>query len=208
MNVVSEGQSSSQSRSGSLGNVHEALAAHREQMLAAIDRLKEQAPVLARIADLLVSTLRNSGKILLVGNGGSAAEAQHFSAELVGRFRRDTPPFAALALTTDSSILTAVANDYSYEDVFTRQVEALGRRDDVLVAFTTSGESPNLLYAARRARTLGIAVVAITGNRSSSLETLADLTVRAPSDHTPIVQEIHMSITHLLCGILEDSLSP
>jgi D-sedoheptulose 7-phosphate isomerase len=176
-------------------------------MTAALDELPAQAESLARIAEFLVTALRNGGKVLAAGNGGSAAEAQHFAAELVGRFRQDRRPFAALALTTDTSILTAVANDYAYEEVFARQVEALGRPGDVLLAFSTSGQSRNLLRAAQSAHDRQIRVVALTGMQPSPLADAADLVLRAPGDRASTVQEIHMATSHLLCGIIEDRLA-
>ncbi|HZS94574.1 MAG TPA: SIS domain-containing protein [Chloroflexota bacterium] len=173
----------------------------------ALPTLSRQSPTFEAIASLLIAALRAGRKILVAGNGGSAAEAQHFAAELVGRFLRDRAPFAAIALTTDSSILTAVANDYDYEDVFARQVEALGRPGDVLVMFSTSGESRNLVRAADRARAQGVPVVAITGAHHSSLERMASYCVRIPAADTPIVQEMHMMVTHLLCGLVEEELA-
>lgn len=175
-------------------------------MPAALAEMERNAEVLGAAAALMIETLRGGGKVLLAGNGGSAAEAQHFAAELVGRFQRERPAYAALALTTDTSILTAVANDYSYEDIFARQVAGLGRRGDLLIAFSTSGESENLVRAAETARERQIAVVAVTGNRPSRLEGAADLTVRTPAEETPVVQELHTMITHLLCDIAETDL--
>jgi D-sedoheptulose 7-phosphate isomerase len=154
-----------------------------------------------------VETLRQGNKILVAGNGGSAAEAQHFSAELVGRFLRDRDPYAAMALTTDSSILTAVGNDYAFEDVFARQVAGLGRPGDLLLAYTTSGESENLIRAADVAGELGMTVVAITGPTDSRLAGMADISIRVPAESTPVIQEIHMATTHLLCEIVEREMS-
>jgi D-sedoheptulose 7-phosphate isomerase len=185
-----------------------AFFSHRQTALEeTFARLLSDSDTLARVAALLVQALRSGHKILLAGNGGSAAQAQHFAAELIGRFQRERPPYAALALTTDSSILTALANDYSYEDVFVRQIVALGRSGDLLIAFSTSGESANLIRAAEAAHSQEMAVVALTGNRPSRLESAADLAVHVPADETPIVQEVHMMMTHLLCGIAEAELS-
>ncbi|HEY6959114.1 MAG TPA: SIS domain-containing protein [Candidatus Limnocylindria bacterium] len=162
---------------------------------------------LARCAHLLVHTLRHDGKILVAGNGGSAAEAQHFAAELVGRFSRERCGYPVMALTTDTSILTAIANDYAYADVFARQVEAHGRPGDLLLLFTTSGESENIVRAAHAARRRAMTVVTLTGSRRSRVGRCADVVVRMPTCETPVVQELQMALTHALCGIVEDALA-
>jgi len=162
---------------------------------------------LTEVAARLIETLRTGHKVLVAGNGGSAAEAQHFAAELVGRFKRERAPYAVLSLTTDTSILTAVANDYGYQDVFARQVLAFGQPGDMLVAFSTSGESENLLRAATAAQHCMMAIIAVTGDRPSRLECLADVTVRVPTVDTAITQELHMIVTHILCDIAESELA-
>jgi len=187
--------------------VRDAVRERRTTIAGVLDRLELASGPLAQAAELLVGTLRRGNKVLLAGNGGSAAEAQHFAAELVGRFRRDRSPYAAIALTTDTSILTAVSNDYGYEHVFARQVFAWGQQDDLLVAFSTSGESENLVRAAVAARQRRMKVVAVTGERGGRLGRLADVAVRIPCDDTPTAQEIHMMATHILCGITERELS-
>lgn len=202
-----DGSPNSQSESPYAHAMAEALAHHRPLLLDALTALQDEAPLLGRITHMVIEALRGGHTILLAGNGGSAAEAQHFSAELVGRFRRERRPYAAVALTTDSSILTAVGNDYSYADVFSRQVLALGRPGDVLIAFTTSGRSENLIRAADAAHAKKMTVVAVTGQRESPLSALADLTLRAPAAETPVVQEIHMLVTHLLCDLIEETLA-
>jgi D-sedoheptulose 7-phosphate isomerase len=184
-----------------------ALAERRTALEAALAEMEQRAGVLAVVADRLITTLCAGGKVLAAGNGGSAAEAQHFTAELVGRFRRERMPYAALSLSTDTSALTAIANDYGYAEVFARQVRALGRPGDTLVAFSTSGESENLVRAARAARDLGITVVAVTGERQSRLGRVADLLVRAPLRETALTQELHMAVTHVLCDIVEQALA-
>lgn len=173
----------------------------------ALSRLLSQTPVLTEAATRLIETLQSGHKVLVVGNGGSAAEAQHFAAELVGRFKRNRAPYAVLALTTDTAILTAIANDYGFQEVFARQVTAFGQPDDTLLAFSTSGESENLLYAARAAHSRQMTVVAITGELSNSLEMLSDVTLKMPLCDTALVQELHMIITHILCDIVETRLS-
>lgn len=187
--------------------VAEALEERRALLSTALRRMTTGTGELAAAAACLISTLRASGKVLVAGNGGSAAEAQHFAAELVGRFKRERSPYAALALTTDTSILTAIANDYGYRDVFARQVLGLGRPADVLVAFSTSGESENLLRAVETARELGMTTIAVTGSRRSSLERSADIALRMPLADTALVQELHMAVTHILCDIVETELA-
>lgn len=174
---------------------------------AALTQLIMRSGILTEVAARLVETLRSGHKVLVAGNGGSAAEAQHFAAELVGRFKRERAPYAVLSLTTDTSILTAIANDYGYHDVFARQVSALGQAGDLFVAFSTSGESENLVRAAKAARQRQVSVVAITGDRPSRLGRLAELTVQVPVTDTAFAQELHMVVTHILCDIAESELS-
>ncbi|HEX6799867.1 MAG TPA: SIS domain-containing protein [Ktedonobacterales bacterium] len=166
-----------------------------------------RAATLAAAAERLVRALREGHKVLVAGNGGSAAEAQHFAAELVGRFKRERAPYAALALTTDSSILTAIANDYGYADVFARQVLGLGQPGDVLIAYSTSGESENLVRAAQAARSRQMTVIAVTGERRNRLERQADVALHIPLTDTAVVQELQMAVTHILCDIAEAELA-
>ena len=187
--------------------VASALAIRRVMLHDAYAQLAVRSSRLADAADRLVRALRSGHKALVAGNGGSAAEAQHFAAELVGRFKHERPPYAALALTTDSSILTAIANDYGYADVFARQVLGLGQPGDVLIAYSTSGESENLVRAAEAAQGRQIAVIAVTGDRRNRLEKLADVAVRIPLTDTAVVQELHMAVTHILCDIAETELA-
>ena len=192
-------------------NYHEAivnaLANRRVILEEALTQFMTRATPLAEVATRLIETLRTGHKALVAGNGGSAAEAQHFAAELVGRFKREREPYAVLSLTTDTSILTAIANDYSYADVFARQVSAFGQRGDMFIAFSTSGSSENLIRAAMAAHERLMAVVAITGDCASRLESIADITVRVPHADTAIVQELHMAVTHILCDIVESELA-
>ena len=184
-----------------------ALACRRTAFDTALTQFMQRTDTLNEAAEQLVETLRAGHKVLVAGNGGSAAEAQHFAAELVGRFKRERAPYAVLSLTTDTSILTAVANDYGYWDIFARQVHALGQPGDLFIAFSTSGESENLLRAAIAGRRHQVSIVAITGDHPSRLQSLADLTIRVPIVDTAIVQEMHMIITHILCNIVEAELS-
>ncbi len=187
--------------------VTRALADRRRVMDAALAEMGRRAMVVAEAAARIVATLRSGHKVLTAGNGGSAAEAQHFAAELVGRFKRERAPYAALALTTDTAILTALANDYGYQDVFARQVTGIGQPGDLLFAVSTSGESENLVRAVDAARRRGLATIAVTGDRASRLERAADLTVRVPVSDTATAQELHMAITHILCDIVEAELA-
>lgn len=150
--------------------------------------------------------LRQGNKLLFIGNGGSAADAQHLAAELVVRFKQDRPGLPALALTVDSSALTAIGNDYGFEQLFARQVQALGQSGDVLIALSTSGNSPNVLAAVPVASASGIRVVGMTGRQGGALAKVADICLRMPSDDTPRIQEAHTLLGHMLCDLLEQHL--
>ena len=182
------------------------IAAEIATTAANFARLAAQAPSIAAAAEAMIKALRAGGKIMLCGNGGSAADAQHLAAELVGRYRKDRAPLAALALTVDTSALTAIANDYAFEEVFARQVTGLGRPGDLLLALSTSGDSANVLAAVAAARTRGIATIALTGAGGGRLAPLADLAIRVPAEPTNAVQELHIAVGHILCGIVEDAL--
>ncbi|WP_447585102.1 D-sedoheptulose-7-phosphate isomerase [Pseudoxanthomonas mexicana] len=158
--------------------------------------------------ELCVKALRAGGKVMFAGNGGSAADAQHWAGELVSRFYYDRPGLAAIALTTDSSILTAIGNDYGYDYTFARQVEALGRDGDVLVVISTSGNSPNIIRAAEAAKARGVAVVGFTGEGGGKLAPMSDICFRIPSSETPRIQEGHEFIGHLLCALIEAEMHP
>lgn len=163
---------------------------------------------IARAVELVAGCLRTGHKVLLCGNGGSAADAQHIAGELVGRFRRERPAFAAIALTTDTSILTAIANDYGFEAVFARQVEGLGAEGDVLLAYSTSGNSPNVLKAIEAARGRGMRVIGLTGASSGAMAGRCDVLIQAPAEDTPTVQECHATAGHTICRLVEEILCP
>ncbi|MEJ0001361.1 MAG: phosphoheptose isomerase [Verrucomicrobiota bacterium] len=166
------------------------------------------API-ARAVGLMSASLKAGGKVLACGNGGSAADAQHFAAELVNRFERERPPLAGLALTTDSSALTSIGNDYSYEQVFEKQLRALGRKGDVLLAISTSGNSANVLAAMRAARELGMHTVALTGNGGGKMTGLlgaGDVHVCVPHTRTMRIQEVHLLALHCLCDGIDSEL--
>jgi D-sedoheptulose 7-phosphate isomerase len=161
---------------------------------------------IAGVVSACVSCLRAGNKILLAGNGGSAADAQHIAGELVGRFALDRPGLPAIALTTDTSILTAIGNDHGYDRLFARQIEAHARPGDVLIAYSTSGQSPNVLRAFEKARELGMLCVGMTGNRGGPMRQLCDHVLEVPSGDTPKIQEGHLMLGHILCGLIEHAL--
>ncbi len=157
-------------------------------------------------AKVCVECLQHGGKILLAGNGGSAADSQHIAGELVSRFAFDRPGLAAIALTTDSSILTSIGNDYGFEKLFSRQVQALGNKGDVFIGYSTSGKSPNILHALKESRTRGLLCIGLTGNRGGVMQELCDYLLEVPSSDTPKIQEGHLVLGHILCGLIEQSL--
>ena len=174
-----------------------------------LDAARVLAEPIARGIELMAAALKAGGKILACGNGGSAADAQHFAAELVNRFERERAPLAGLALTTDSSALTSIANDYSFEQVFEKQLRALGRRGDVLLAISTSGNSANVVAAIRAARELGLRIVALTGNGGGKMaEHLApgDVHICVPHARTMRIQEVHLLALHCLCDGIDTQL--
>ena len=166
----------------------------------------ELLAAIAALAGRIVRTVHDGGKIILFGNGGSAADAQHIAAEFVVRLREHRRPMAALALTVNTSVLTAAANDYGYEQVFARQVEALARAGDVLIALSTSGDSANVLRAAEAGRAKGAWVAALTGESGGSLRERADLLVNVPSKDAQRIQEAHITIGHILCALVEQQM--
>ncbi len=163
----------------------------------------EFAAVLVKIADTIAAALKAGGKVMLCGNGGSAADAQHIAAELLGRYEAEREPLAALALTTDTSALTAIGNDYGFEHVFSRQVRGLGRKGDVLVGLSTSGKSPNVLAALDAAREMGIVAIGFTGKKGGDMSSCCDIVLNAPSDKTAVIQQIHLTAAHIVCGLVE-----
>jgi len=163
----------------------------------------ELIAVVESIAALIVETYRNGGKVLLAGNGGSAADAQHIAAELVSRFTFDRPALPAMALTTDTSILTAISNDYGYDSLFSRQLEASAKPGDVFIAISTSGNSPNIVRALKTANDIGVAAVGLTGATGGEMADLCRYCVNIPSTDTPRIQEGHITIGHILCANTE-----
>jgi D-sedoheptulose 7-phosphate isomerase len=157
-------------------------------------------------AEIIIDACRKEKKVLLVGNGGSAADAQHIAAEFVGRFKLERIGLPAIALTTDTSILTALANDYGYDMVFSRQLDALANEGDVLIAITTSGTSPNILKAVEVARSKNVKVIGLTGGGGGKLKDAADLAIIVPTNNTPRIQEAHITIGHIICNLVEREL--
>jgi len=174
--------------------------------LAALDILP---PLISEAGKILVSTLTDNGKILICGNGGSASDAQHFSAELLNRFETERPPLAAIALNTDSSTLTSIANDYSYEKVFSKQISALGQKGDCLVALTTSGNSPSVFQAIEAAHQKDMHVIALTGRNGGHIANIlkqSDIECRVNAQSTARIQEVHILIIHCLCDYIDRAL--
>ena len=159
-------------------------------------------------AEKITEALRDGRKLLTAGNGGSAADAQHIAGEFISRLNYDRPPAAAIALTTDTSTITAVANDYGYDRVFERQILGLGAPGDVFWAISTSGRSPSILRAMRAAREKKLIVVGMTGSAGGEMPALSDICLRVPSDSTPLIQQIHITIAHIICGLVEEKLFP
>ncbi|HAF96262.1 MAG: phosphoheptose isomerase [Elusimicrobia bacterium GWF2_52_66] len=173
--------------------------------LAAAEKMAVMAPEIERAAAALSGVVSSGGKILVCGNGGSAADSQHIAGELVGRFKKERRAIAAVALTTDTSILTCLSNDYSFERVFERQVEALGRRGDALVAISTSGVSANVLKAVEKASELGLFTLGLLGRGGGSIKPACDLALVIDETDTPRVQEMHLLCAHIICELIEDS---
>jgi len=159
-----------------------------------------------KAAELLLKAVQNDAKILLCGNGGSAADAQHMAAELVARLRYERRAVAALALTTNTSTLSALSNDYDFSQVFVRQIEAFGKKGDILIGISTSGTSENVVKAVKYAKSLGLTTIVLTGSSGGKLAKLADLTIAVPADNVQRVQEAHITIGHIWCDLIEQSL--
>ena len=171
---------------------------------AANDR--ELAASILAISDRIATCFREGGKLMLAGNGGSAADAQHIAAEFMVRFTFDRNPLPAIALTTDTSALTAAGNDYGFDHVFERQVRGLGRKNDVFIGITTSGRSPNVIAALKAAREIGVVTIGFTGTGGAAMKSLCDLMLIAPSPETALIQQIHITAAHAICGVVERDL--
>jgi D-sedoheptulose 7-phosphate isomerase len=165
--------------------------------------LTSQSGKIESAARAILASLKIGGKVLIFGNGGSAADSQHFAAELVGRFKKERAPLPAIALTVNTSALTAIANDYGYDVVFARQIEALGKKGDIAVGLSTSGNSKNVIEAFRKARKLGIVTIGLLGKDGGYLKDECDIAIVVRSDDTPRIQEAHITIIHILCEIID-----
>jgi len=177
-----------------------------DSITAKEDFYRDHRQKLFQLVDWVVACFRAGNKLMICGNGGSAADAQHLAAEFVNRFLINRPPLPALALTTDTSILTSVGNDFSYDDIFAKQVEALGKSGDILLGISTSGNSPNVVRAVDTAKKLGIRTVALTGGSGGRLAGEAELVLTVPSAKTPHIQEAHLWIEHMLCWLVDERL--
>ena len=180
------------------------LIQHQEVLQAVFD---EQVDLIEECAEILFQVLENGNKILICGNGGSAADAQHIAAEFVGRFEKERIALPAIALTTDTSALTALANDYDFERIFSRQVEALARQEDCLIAISTSGNSPNVIAAVMKAREIGCKTIGLAGAKGKKLASLCDASILIPSERTARVQEAHITIGHIWCEIIDQKIN-
>jgi D-sedoheptulose 7-phosphate isomerase len=181
------------------------------ESLAAMERFVRDpahASVLGDMAEAVTSAIRKGHRLMIVGNGGSAADAQHIAGEFVSRLAYDRDPLPAIALTTDTTALTAIGNDFGFEFVFSRQVQALGRSGDVLLGISTSGESPNVLRALEAARSLGLRTLGFTGARQASIAGHCDFLLQAPATNTAVIQQIHITAAHILCALVERAICP
>jgi D-sedoheptulose 7-phosphate isomerase len=168
--------------------------------------LSTHSDIIRKIADTIVKAFRNNRRVYLIGNGGSAADAQHIAGELIGRFKMNRKPLPAVALTTDTSVMTALANDFGYDTCFARQVEALAEKGDVILAFSTSGNSQGILNAVKIARDKGAIPIGFTGKDGGLLSNAADICLKIPSANTPRIQECHITVGHIICSIVEKEL--
>jgi len=182
--------------------IRDELNAHKNTIEATINSL---IPIIKEASKLMVDTLKKGNKILLCGNGGSASDAQHIAAELTGRYKKERRGLAGIALNTDTSAITAISNDYGYESVFSRQVEALANRGDLLIGISTSGNSKNILFALEEAKTLGCKTIGLSGNSGGEMSTICNLNIVVPSNDTPRIQEMHILIGHILCQAVDDT---
>lgn len=182
--------------------IKEAINQHKQSL----NFIETQYPLIEKIANLCLVCLKNKGKIIFIGNGGSAADSQHLAAELVGRFKLDGQALPGLALTTDTSILTAVGNDYGFEEIFARQIEALASDKDLVISLSTSGNSLNIIKAINKAKSLNIKTIGFLGKDGGELVKLVDLALVIPSKNTPSIQEMHILVGHIICEIIDDKL--
>jgi D-sedoheptulose 7-phosphate isomerase len=192
-----------------MADTNDELQAFFRRSQQAVEKASADAKFMTSVvgaAERVAASLKNGGKVLLAGNGGSAADAQHIAAELVGRFVNDRAPLAAVALTTDTSALTAIGNDYGFEQVFARQVSALARPGDVFIGISTSGKSPNIVAALNAARKLGMINIGMTREGTTPMHALCDVTIGVPATETALIQQIHITAAHAICHLVEREL--
>ncbi len=176
-----------------------------DQHLQVVEQLKSLSDSIHQVAQLILNAFKQGNKLLLCGNGGSAADAQHIAAEFTGRYQKEREPLPALALHTNISALTATGNDYSYDQIYEREVKAHGKKGDILIAISTSGQSKNILLAVQAAKKRNLTTIGFTGQKGGKLKELCDLSLCVPSDFTPRIQESHILIGHILCELVEDA---
>jgi D-sedoheptulose 7-phosphate isomerase len=167
-------------------------------------KMEELLPLVVSAAELCLASLKDGGKIFICGNGGSAADSQHIAAELSGRFKKERKALAGIALTTDTSALTAIGNDYGFEYVFSRQVEALAKEEDTLIAISTSGNSKNVINAIEAAKQIGCKIITLTGKDGGKMKDLGDVNIVIPSSDTPRIQEMHIMVGHMICAFIDE----
>jgi D-sedoheptulose 7-phosphate isomerase len=182
------------------------IRAEVDEISVGFARLSTQSAAIEQAAGAMIAALAAGNKIMFCGNGGSAADSQHLAAELMVRYLRDRAPLPALALTVDTSALTAISNDYGYDEVFARQLRGVGRRGDVLVGLSTSGNSANVIAAIEAARAMGVIAIGMTGTNSGRMDDLCDILIKVPATRTNRIQEMHIAVGHMLCGFVEDAL--
>ncbi|HTY12659.1 MAG TPA: D-sedoheptulose 7-phosphate isomerase [Candidatus Omnitrophota bacterium] len=170
--------------------------------------IRSVLPKIEEATKAIILALKNGKKVMFCGNGGSAADAQHLAAELIGRFKKNRPALAAIALTTDTSILTCLGNDFGFDTIFARQLEGLGEKGDILVGLSTSGNSKNILEAAAKAKEMGVKTIGLLGCGGGQLQNAMDIAVTVPSNNTPRIQESHITIGHIICGLVETEMFP
>lgn len=185
--------------------MHNFIQKELQAHLGIVKKMEQSIEIIKEIAEVLIAQINKGNKILICGNGGSAADSQHFAAELTGRYKRERKALSAIALTTDTSALTAIGNDYGYEFVFSRQVEALANLGDVLFGISTSGNSKNVILAMQKARSLECKIIALSGRDGGLMKDLADYNLIIPSDDTPRIQEMHIFAIHTFCDLLEQA---
>ena len=171
--------------------------------ISTAEKMENILPLIQGASNICLDALSNEKKILLCGNGGSAADAQHIAAELSGRFKKERKALAGIALTTDTSALTAIGNDYGFDFIFSRQLEAIGKRGDILIAISTSGNSKNVIKAIESARKIGLKIITLTGKKGGVMKDLGDINIVIPSNNTPRIQEMHIMVGHMICAIID-----